>query len=113
MNSNYINIESLTGENQNIVKQDLKFKTGKFIWRVKFSAPLNPLTVNNMNLYVTTSEGKPLKTLIHYDAINNYIEIEPLEAYTKDESYTLNISKNVKSKGGQKLKNELRLKFNV
>lgn len=113
MSPNYIDIEGVSGGQQNIVKQDLKFKTGKFVWRVKFTAPLNPVTVNNMNLYVTTLNEAPLKTSIHYDAVNNYIEIEPLEAYAKNESYVLNITKNVESKGGQKLKNDLRIRFKV
>jgi len=113
MSSNFIDIEAVSGGSQTIVKQDLKFKTGKFVWRVKFTAPLNPATVNNMNLYVTTLKEAPLKTSIRYDTVNNYIEIEPLEAYSKDESYILNITKNVESKGGQKLKNNIRLRFKV
>lgn len=113
MSSNFIDIEAVTGGVGNIVKQDLKFKTGKFVWRVKFTAPLNPATVNNMNLYVTTAKEAPLKTSIRYDAVNNFIEIEPLESYSKDESYILNITKNVESRGGQKLKNNIRLRFRV
>ncbi len=113
MASNYIEIESATDGFEKLVKQDMKFKTGNFIWRVKFTAPLNPATVNNMNLYVTTSAEVPLKTGIRYDSVNNYIEIEPLEPYAKNESYILNISKNVESKGGQKLKNAVRLKFKI
>lgn len=113
MSTNYIDIEAVSGGPQNIVKQDLKFKTGKFVWKIKFTAPLNPATVNNMNLYLTTVNETPLKTAIHYDTINNCIEIEPLEAYAKDESYILIVTKNVESKGGQKLKNDIRLRFKV
>jgi hypothetical protein len=113
MESNYIEIESVTGGVEKLIKQDMKFKTGNFVWRVKFTAPLNPSTVNNMNLYVTTTNEQPLKTAIRYNAENNYIEIQPLEPYAKNESYILNISKNVESKGGQKLKNNIRLKFKI
>ncbi|WP_066713582.1 Ig-like domain-containing protein [Clostridium sp. Marseille-P299] len=113
MSTNYIDIEAVSGSPRNLVKQDLKFKTGKFVWRIKFTAPLNPATVNNMNLYVTTAAETPLKTLIRYDSVNNYIEIEPLEAYAKDESYILNISKKVQSKGGQTLKDDIQLRFKV
>ena len=113
MASNYIDIESVSGGTPNLVKQNLKFKTGKFVWRVKFTAPLNPATVNNMNLYVTTLEGKSLKTSIHYDVVSNSIEVEPLEAYAQNESYILNITKNVESKGGQRLKEEIRLRFKL
>lgn len=113
MASNYVQIESVSGGTPNLIKQEMKFRTGNFVWRIKFTAPLNPATVNNMNLYVTTTNESPLKTVIRYDAVNNYIEIEPLEAYSENESYILNISKNVESKGGQKLKNDIKLKFKI
>ena len=47
----FLNFGSIQEDIQGKVKQDLKFKTGKFIWRVRFSAPLDPATVNNKNLY--------------------------------------------------------------
>ncbi len=109
----YVEIEDVTGNEQNIIREDLKFRTGKFLWRVSFTAPLNPETVNNMNLYVTDAAEKPLKTSIRYDPVGNYIEIEPLEPYAKNESYILTITKNVESKGGQKLKNEMQVRFRV
>lgn len=111
--ANYIQIEGVSGADEKVVHQDMKFRTGKFIWKVSFTAPLNPVTVNNMNLYVTDSQEKPLKTSIRYDANTNCIEIEPLEAYAQDESYILTITKNVESRGGQKMKNETKLRFKV
>lgn len=39
MATNYIKIESVTGGVKNRVKQNLKFKTGNFVWRIKFTAP--------------------------------------------------------------------------
>ncbi len=113
MPSNYIDIESGTNGAEKLVKQNLKFRTGKFVWRIKFNIPLNPATVNNMNLYVTTLNDAPLKTSIRYDTADNYIEIDPLEPYAQNESYVLNISKNVESKGGQRLKNDFRVQFRV
>jgi len=113
MKSNYIEVDSVTGGVENLIEETLKFKTGKFVWRVKFTAPLNSATVNNMNLYVTNEQNKPLKTNIQYNANENYIEIEPLEAYAQDTPYYLNISRNVESKGGQKLKNDIRLRFKI
>lgn len=113
MYSNYIKIESVSDEAQDKVKQTLKFPTGDFVWRVKFSAPLNPSSVNNRNLYVTSLNQTPLKTNIRYDSINQYIEIEPLEPYSQNESYILTVSKNVRSQGGQYLKNEFQLQFHL
>lgn len=111
MNNKYINIESVTEDEKNKVKQSLKFRTGNFVWRVKFSAPLSPATVNNRNLYVTSINQVPLKTKIRYNSIDQYIEIEPLEAYSRNESYILTITTKVKSASGQHLKKEVKIQF--
>lgn len=109
----YITIENVDGSSQNRVKQNLKFKTGDFLWRIKFTAPLNPATVNNRNLYVTTLDQVPLKANIRYDSVNNCIEIEPLSPYNKNESYLLHVTTNVQSKHGQKLPNDITIQFKV
>lgn len=109
--SKYLNIEAVSGEEESKIKQRLKFKTGKFVWKVKFNTPLDPKTVNNVNLYVTTLNQTPLKTFIRYDVISNTIEIEPLEAYSQNESYVLNITTKVRSKKGQFLKSPIKIQF--
>ena len=111
--ANYLNIVSVTGEDKRLVKQDLKFRTGKFIWRIVFNIPLNPATVNNENLMVFTSQAAKVDTKISYNPDLHAIEIEPLEAYASGETYTLHITKKVESKGGQQLKNEIDLQFIV
>ncbi len=109
----FINIETTPTEVEGKVKQKLKFKTGKFVWRIKFSAPLDPASVNNNNLNVTDMSGTKLQTSIRYNSNTQEIEIEPLAAYAKDSSYNLNISKNVRSVGGQTLKADMSLTFKV
>jgi hypothetical protein len=111
--ANFITIESVVGSVKNKVKQNLKYKTGNFMWRIKFTAPLNPTTVNNRNLYVTSLNQAPLKTNIRYDSVTNCIEIEPLDAYEKNQSYLLHVTTNVKSKHGQSLPNEITIQFKV
>lgn len=113
MAPNFITIESVIGSVKNRVKQNLKFKTGSFVWRIKFNTPLNPATVNNRNLYVTTESQTPLQTNIRYDTVENCIEIEPLAPYTKNESYLLHVTTNVKSKHGKSLPNEITIQFKV
>ena len=113
MAPNFITIESVIGSVKNRVKQNLKFKTGNFVWRIKFNTPLNPATVNNRNLYVTTESQTPLQTNIRYDTVENCIEIEPLAPYTKNESYLLHVTTNVKSKHGKALPNEITIQFKV
>jgi hypothetical protein len=112
-NSNFLNIESVSDGIQDKVKQSLKFRTGNFVWRIKFSAPLNPATVNNRNLYVTSAGQVPLKTYISYDSVNKYIEIEPIEPYMENESYILTITQNVKSKGGKNLNKNVQIQFKL
>ena len=111
--SKYVEIESASEGYEDKVRQNLKFRTGKFVWRVQFNTPLDSKTVNNMNLYVTTASQDPLKTSIRYDAFHNYIEIEPLEASAQNESYILNITTNVKSAGGKNLKAPVRVQFKI
>jgi hypothetical protein len=111
--SNFLNIESVSDGIQDKVKQSLKFRTGNFVWRIKFSAPLNPATVNNRNLYVTSAGQVPLKTYISYDSVNKYIEIEPIEPYMENESYILTITQNVKSQGGKNLNKNVQIQFKL
>ena len=72
---NYLEIESVTDGFQDKVHQNLKFKTGKFVWQIRFNTPLDPTTVNNVNLYVTNLSLAPLQTNITYDATLNLIEV--------------------------------------
>ena len=111
--SAFIDIKSVTGSDYRAVKQDLKFRTGKFLWRVVFNIALNPTTVNNQNLTVYNSSNQPVDTVISYNAELNSIEIEPKEAYAAGETYTLNVSTNVESRGGQRLKNAINIEFMV
>lgn len=111
---NLLEIEPLSEHTEHRIKQNLKFKTGKFVWRVQFTAPLNPNTVNSVNMFVTDAEtNSVLRTAIRYDTETNSVEIEPLEPYKKSTAYILNVTKNVRSKGGQNLKDEIKIKFTV
>lgn len=113
MAAQYLNIEEVPETLQKKVHQNLAFKTGDFIWRVKFSTPLNPSTVNGTNMYLTSETGDMIRTDIQYDAQNNMIEVAPLEPYTEGVAYYLNITTNVRSRGGQKLKEPIRIKFKL
>lgn len=111
--ANYLEFESMTQGLESKVRQDMKYKTGNFIWKIKFNTPLDPKTVNNVNLYVTSLNLSPLKTAIRYNSLENEIEIEPLEPYAQSESYILNITTNVTSLGGKPLKEPLQVQFKI
>ena len=65
--ASYLEIKNVSDGYLSKVRQDLKFKTGNFVWKIFFNIPLNPATVNNQNLTVLDSSGKPLKTSISYN----------------------------------------------
>ena len=109
----YLEFESMTEGMETKVRQDLKFKTGNFLWKIKFNVPLDPKTVNSVNLYVTTLNMTPLNTAIRYNSIENEIEIEPKEPYAQNESYILNITTNVKSLNGKPLKEPVQVQFKI
>ncbi len=108
----YLNINA-SDDVKDKVRQDLKFRTGKFVWKVFFNIPLNPATVNNNNLAVSDAGGQPLATKISYDEDNNVIEIEPKQAYIQGETYTLHVKRAVESRGGQQLKKDIDIEFTV
>lgn len=113
MAKNLIDIEDIPPQLANKVKQDLRFKTGNFVWRVRFNIPLDPKTVNNNTMYVENSQKQRLRSYIHYDTKEELIEVEPLEPYSTNEYYCLMITTDVRSKGGQSLKEPVRIKFKL
>jgi hypothetical protein len=113
MASNYLEIETNSEELQRKIRQDIRFRTNKFVWKVKFNTPLNPKTVNNVNLFVTNQSQMMLPSYIRYDASNNTIEIEPLEPYSSTETYTLNVTTKVQSKGGKNLRAPIKINFKM
>ena len=113
MAKNLIDIEDIPPQLANKVKQDLRFKTGNFVWRVRLNIPLDAHTVNKDTIYVTNSQNQKLRSYIRYDTKNEIIEVEPLEPYSTNEYYFLTITKNVKSRGGQSLKEPVQIKFKL
>ena len=109
MTKNLIDIEDIPPQLANKVKQDLRFKTGNFVWRVRFNIPLDPHTVNKDTMYVTNSQNQKLRSYIRYDTKNEIIEVEPLEPYSTNEYYFLTITKNVKSRGGQSSADQIQI----
>lgn len=111
--SNYITIEEVNGERLDKVRQTLRFQTGNFVWRIKFNVLLRASTVNNQTCFVTATSGEPLATKIHYNSEQRYIEIEPVFAYAKNQSYILHITTKVASLKGQTLQQEIRIRFKI
>lgn len=113
MSRNYIEIEDVPKGYESRVKQNLNFKTGKFVWRCRFTTALDPSTINSNNLFVESETGDKLATKFSYNDANMEIEVEPLEPYAQDTDYYLNITTKVKSRGGQHLKEPIQVKFRL
>ena len=113
MARSFLEIEDIPPQLTNKVKQDLRFKTGNFIWKVRFNIPLDAKTVNKDTMYVVDSQNQQLRTYIKYNVDTGYIEIEPLEPYSTNEYYKLVITTNVKSRGGQSLNEPIQIKFKL
>jgi len=113
MSRKYLSINNDNESLQDKVHQKLKFRTGKFVWRVKFNTPLDPRTINNNNLYVMTTKKLLLPTKISYNSSTNEIEIEPTGAYSREDEYILHVSTRVRSAGGQYLKEPVQVRFKI
>lgn len=113
MAQNNIEISDIPSSLSNKVKQNLRFKTGNFVWKVQFNIPLDPKTVNNNTMYITNSQNQKLRSYINYNMEKGFIEIEGIEAYATSEQYTLHITTAVHSKGGQSLKEPVQIKFKL
>ncbi len=109
----YIQIENASPEDKSKIKQDLKFRTNTFTWKVAFNIELNPQTVSSETVSVTTKSQTPFNTKIKYNASERCIEIEPLEAYSENESYILHVSTKVQSKSGKYLTRPIRVQFKI
>jgi hypothetical protein len=113
MARNFIEIDDVPKGYENRVKQNLSFKTGKFVWKCRFTTALDPVTINSENLFVESETGQRLETKFTYNDATMEIEVEPLDAYAQDTDYFLNITTRVKSRGGQSLREPLRIKFRL
>lgn len=113
MARDYLDIKKSNDSSQAKIRQNLKFRTGNFVWRVKFNIPLDPKSVNNNNLFVMTADNELLTTRIKYNSDTNEIEIEPTSEYSKNKEYVLNITTRVCSAKGNNLKEPLHVQFKI
>ncbi len=109
----FLDIDDVPTDLSSKVKQDLKFKTGRFVWRVKFNTPLDPSSINKDTMYITDMNNVRRPAFISYDPTKNQIEVEPINAYAEDVYYHLHITTRVRSIGGQSLKQPVKLKFKL
>ncbi len=88
-------------------------KSDTIFWYIKFNILLDESTVNDKTMYVTDLAGYKMRTFIEYSEEHNVISISPIDTYSKDTYYILQISKHVKSKKGNKLKRKINIVFKL
>lgn len=113
MASAYLEIDRKNTDSNVFIHENLKFHTQQFTWKVKFNTALDPRTVNATTMYITTINQTPVKTSIVYNSVENVIEITPAEQFNSNEPYYLNITKDVKSIAGKRLKHPVQIQFKV
>lgn len=78
---------------------------------IKFNKNINPLSINNNNIYVTDSQGNKISTIIRLEGINhntqNKIVVYPSDQFETNTVYTLHILPEIKSLEGRSLKEEV------
>ncbi len=82
-------------------------------WYIKFNILLDEKTVNDKTMFVTDLSGYRMRTFIEYSEENNIISISPIDTYSKNMYYILQITKKVKSKKGNKLKRNINIVFKL
>lgn len=95
------------------IKIDVADPSEKVYWYIKFNIPLDKKYVSKDTTNVTDTDGFIMRTYIFYDEIENHIVVSPIDSYEQDRYYLLNISKDVRSANGQKLKREIHILFKL
>ena len=86
---------------------------GDVYWYIRFNTRLNPESVNKFTMNITETNGYIINAMIAYDDKRNLIVLNPMDMYRQNESYLLNISRNVKSEKGKALGKPVHILFKL
>lgn len=95
------------------IQTNITGSTDSIYWYIRFNIPLDESSVSEKTMRVTDTDGYIMRTDISYDTEKNIIVISPLDTYEQEVFYILNISKKVKSRRGNKLKNQMYILFKL
>ncbi len=82
-------------------------------WYIKFNVPLDESTLTEDTMFVTDLAGYKMRTFIEYSTEHNLISISPIDTYSKNTYYILQVTKAVKSKKGNNLKQNINIVFKL
>ena len=111
--SKFISVEEENLPEGTVFREHLLSKSYNFSWQIRFSLELDPKSINNTTMFVTSQSGNIINCKISYNEITNTIEIKPLEHYEPKATYILTITTRVKSIKGASLKEDVSLPFSI
>ena len=83
-------------------------------WNLKFNWPLNASTVTKQNIFVRDTKGNEAKVAVKLNSDKKTVRVTaPQEGYAPGRRYILNVTKGVKTQGGNCLTNEAGFEFIV
>lgn len=112
-NDEYIKALSTKPELDEKIQVNITDSTETLYWYIEFNLHLDPSSVSSKTMSVTDKEGYILETDISYIEDKNLIKIEPLEKYTENQYYILNISEDVRSEHKNNLKEKVHILFKI
>lgn len=82
-------------------------------WYIKFNILLDENTINEKTMFVSDLAGYKMRTFIEYSEEYNVISISPIDTYSQNTYYILNMTTKVKSKKGNPLKSQINIIFKI
>lgn len=82
-------------------------------WYIKFNILLDESTINEKSMFVSDLAGYKMRTFIEYSEEYNVISISPIDTYSPNTYYILNMTTKVKSKKGNPLRSQINIVFKI
>lgn len=81
-------------------------------WSIKFNIELDTEMLDK-NISITDSKGNVFETIMNISNDGKIVNLIPKKAYSSDETYTLNVNRDVKPVKGKNLRENSTKKFTV
>lgn len=84
------------------------------VWTIRFNLPVDTTTLTKLNVIVTDECGYPVSITREPGLDQQSVVVKPLRSgFTPGQTFTLNLSKEIKSTGGKSLQQPVQMQFAV
>lgn len=83
------------------------------VWTVKFNKPLDAISINNSNIYITHANGNEIPIEITINEDKKFIIVTPDKPYDSGETYYLFITNTICSQNSELLSKSVRMQFST